>query len=360
MRSKYYFLLIIVGILLIGFASCTKKLTKVPSEGNLIIFPSPPDTARIQYLTSISNSKDVISKQSKLKKYVFGEEELKSINKPYGVEIENGKIYVCDISIKGLEVIDLKKQTFEYFVPKGKGALMLPVNCFVDKNNTLYIADIQRNEIVIFDRELKFITSFGFSDKLKPSDVFVDNKHIWVSNSNRNKIFAYDKLSYELVDSLPKIEKGKKGYLYSPTNIFVTNDKLYVSDFGDFNIKIYDKNGEFINSVGKYGRNIGQFVRPKGITVDKNSNLFVVDAGFENVQIFNRSGNVLMHFGGSYSGPGYMWLPAKVIIDYENLEFFEQYVDDAYTLNYLIIVTNQYGPDKISIYGAIEPKKPKV
>ena len=105
MRSNYYFLLIGILLLLIGSISCTDKITKVPTSENLVIFPAPPDTARIQYLTSISNSNDVIIKQSKLKKYVFGEEEVKVISKPYGIEIENGKIYVCDISIKPFAIL---------------------------------------------------------------------------------------------------------------------------------------------------------------------------------------------------------------------------------------------------------------
>lgn len=94
----------------------------------------------------------------------------------------------------------------------------------------------------------------------------------------------------------------------------------------------------------------------KGIAVDKENNLYVVDAGFENVQIFNNKGQLLMFFGGSYKGPGDMWLPAKVIIDYDNLNYFQKYVHESFDLKYLIFVTNQYGPSKINIYGFVETK----
>ena len=115
--------------------------------------------------------------------------------------------------------------------------------------------------------------------------------------------------------------------------------------------------GTFIRSIGSYGSNLGQFVRPKGIAVDRNNVLYVVDAAFENIQMFKSSGDLLMFFGGTYRGPGYMWLPAKVTIDYDNLEYFEQYVNERFDLKYLIFVTNQYGPDKISVYGFIDKKK---
>jgi len=43
-------------------------------------------------------------------------------------------------------------------------------------------------------------------------------------------------------------------------------------------------------------------------------------------------------------------------IDYDNLKYFEEYVDKSFDLKYLIFVTNQYGPDRISVYGFVEDK----
>ena len=63
-----------------------------------------------------------------------------------------------------------------------------------------------------------------------------------------------------------------------------------------------------------------------------------------------------MYFGGS-GGTGYMCLPSKVIVDYDNISYFQKYVDPSFTLKYLIIVVNQYGLDKINIYGYVEPVK---
>ncbi len=108
--------------------------------------------------------------------------------------------------------------------------------------------------------------------------------------------------------------------------------------------------------MGKYGNGYGMFVRPKGIAVDREGVLYVVDAGFQNVQMFNEQGQLLMFFGGPYQGPGTMYLPAKVTIDYENVDLFRDRVHRGLEAKYLVIVTNQYGPDKISIYARVEPK----
>ena len=103
------------------------------------------------------------------------------------------------------------------------------------------------------------------------------------------------------------------------------------------------------------GTGPGKFTRLKGIAVDRESNLYTVDSAFENAQIFNDEGQVLMAFGGPYSGPGGMVLPAQITIDYDNLEYFRQYVHKSFDLKYIILVSNQFGPDKINVYGFVSP-----
>lgn len=338
--------------------SCSRTIYPVSSSENLVIYPSPPDTARIQFLTRISSSRDVNKDRRSFNKFIFGEEDEFLINKPYGVTTSKGKIYVCDTYIHGIEIIDLETNRFERFIPTGKGELKIPINCFVDTNGYLYVADSERKQIVVFDENHKYYRSFGESENFKPTDVFVQDQKIWVTNLEGHQIHVYSNDSeYKLLSKFPEVNSSDSKSLFSPTNLFVSGNRIYVSDFGDFKIKIYSQEGEYIESVGEHGQGLGQFGRPKGIAVDKESNLYVVDAGFENVQIFNKDAKLLMFFGGSYKGPGDMWLPAKVSIDYSNLAYFQKYVDPDYNLKYLILVTNQYGPDKLTIYGAIEPQK---
>jgi sugar lactone lactonase YvrE len=342
--------------LLLG--SCSQHIGKQKSP-ETIIYPLPPDTARIQFLTSFSSSDNVTKKKSKFAEYLFGPDNPVPVLKPYGVSIYNGKLFICDVELKGLEIFDLGRKSFEQFIPKGQGQLKLPINCFVDNNGIIYVSDVERRQVVVFDPDKNYLNSFGDTGNFKPTDVFVFEDRVYVTDSRNNKVNVYRKGFLNLIDYFPKVQPGDSGFLYQPTNIYVTPEEIYVSDFGDFKIKIYTHDGKFISSVGSYGNSLGQFVRPKGIAVDREANLYVVDAGFENVQVFNKDGKLLMFFGGSYKGPGDLWLPTKVIVDYNNLDFFRHYVDEAYQLKYLIFVTNQYGPDKINVYGAIAPAEPK-
>jgi len=59
-----------------------------------------------------------------------------------------------------------------------------------------------------------------------------------------------------------------------------------------------------------------------------------------------------MYFGEpKTSGPGAMYLPAGLAIDYDNTELFQKYVATGYKAEFLIFITNQAGPQKISVYG---------
>jgi len=290
-------------------------------------------------------------------RFILGEEEKRPIIKPYGIYIYKGRIYICDSILGGLEILDLNKKTFDYFQPQGLGLIKKPINCFVDRDGMLYVADAVRRQIVVFDQKLKYQASFCDATKTKPTDVRVVDKEIWVCDIKGHQIHIYSKPDYKLIRSFPINATSKSDeFLNSPTNLFVTDDLVYVSDFGAFKVKVFTRDGKFVRSIGSYGKALGQFVRPKGIAVDRDGLLHVVDAGFENVQIFDKNGKLLMFYGGSYKHPGNMWLPAKVLIDYDNLDYFKDYVHKNFTLRYLIFVTNQYGPDKVSVYGFIEPK----
>lgn len=352
------FLVILTALSILSGCS-SSKISKENAAKPLVIYPAPPEPARIQYLKRITSSLDLEKKPNLFSKLILGEEKPKSMVKPYGIAIHKGKIYVCDQYGGGMEIIDLEKQEIEFFQPQGKGKLKVPINCFVDEKGYLYVADAGRFQIVVFDENGNFVKSVGEKEKFKPVDVCVYDGKIFVANASNSKInvFSNDSLN-QLLYSFPNIEPGEPGFLCSPSNIAIQNNKVYASDFGCAMIKIYSLDGTFLDTIGAMGDRPGQFSKVKGIAVDKEANVFAVDAAFENVQVFNDKGQLLIVFGGTYKGPGDLIIPAKVIIDYDNLKYFQKYVDPSFDLKYLIFVTSQYGPDLINVYGRVE-EKPK-
>lgn len=329
------------------------RVSETIDANSIVIFPAPPDSTRIQFLTTINSSKDIQSEQSAFQKFLSGEEEILPIIKPYGIATYGSRIYICDSGLGGLEIINLESGKFEYFIPGGVGSLQSPVNLCTDDSGQIYIADGGRKQIVIFDADMNYSSAISMPDEIKPTDVTIYDNKIWVAAVNSHQILVFDINTHEMLLRFPEKEKEDQGYLYQPLSIEVRNEIVYISDFGDPGVKKYTLQGEFINKVGTQGRNFGQFTRPKGIAVDENENLFVVDAAFENVQIFNKEGELLMFFGGGYNGKGAMSLPAGIAIDYTCLQYFEKFVYDEFELQFLIFVSNQFGNNKIGVYGFV-------
>jgi DNA-binding beta-propeller fold protein YncE len=331
--------------------------TNIQKQYEPLYFPSAPDEPKIQFLTVINGSIDIKGKQSSFESFILGEETQADIIKPFGISSRKDNIMIVDSKLQCLININLKTGTFEYINPGGQGNLKKPLNCYF-YNEAVYINDLENKQIVVLNNKNEFIKKIGSSYLSKPSDVAVCKEMIYISDMDSNKVIVFSNTEDKVLFSFPDADVKDTSFLHSPTNITVMNDKVYVVDFGEFNVKVFDLNGKFLNTIGSYGQNRGQFVRPKGVAVDSSDNVYVLDAAFENVQIFNSKADLLLFFAGPYQRPGYLSLPIKINIDYANIDYFDKYVDPNYNLKYLIYVTNQFGPDKITVYGFIEPKIP--
>ncbi|MDF1575186.1 MAG: hypothetical protein P1P86_08365 [Bacteroidales bacterium] len=67
--------------------ACNSQVAKSPSPGSLVIFPPPPDTTRIQFLTYFSSSDDLEGDQGAFQRFLFGEEPPLNMIKPYGITV---------------------------------------------------------------------------------------------------------------------------------------------------------------------------------------------------------------------------------------------------------------------------------
>ncbi|RMF06546.1 MAG: hypothetical protein D6762_09235 [Candidatus Neomarinimicrobiota bacterium] len=328
---------------------------------DILLFPMPPETPRIQYLTHFSTSSD-IQEFSRLDQFLLGKSLMElevAIDKPYGIAMHDGKIYICDTMLPGLVVIDLEKKTLKPFQPFGQGTLRKPVNLAVDQAGYIYVADTQRNQVVVFTPELKYFTTYA-SQSMKPLDVAIRGDTLLIADYEDRNVEVWSIRQKRMVSIFPPDNE----HLPDSVRIFVpyavefdSHGNIFITDYGQFRVQKFSPRGEFLRSFGELGRNLGQFARPKGIAIDRDDVLYVIDAAFENAQMFDQDGNLLMFIGGPYEREGNMYLPASITIDYDHLAYFQDRVLPGFDLKYLILVTNQYGPDKITVYGRIEPRE---
>lgn len=348
-KLRYVF----ITIFLFFIYGCVTIPEMVQQKESPIFYPPEPDEPRLQFLVSFSSSDDLEAPAGAFQKFIVGEEKnTKPIVKPYGVTVYNNKIYVCDTINNSIDILDLERKKLEYFRPKEETQLIDPINLSFDTNGNMYVADSRRGQVVIFDNNGNYLGAIGKKSEFKPTDVLIRDNKIYICDLKTHSIKIFGLKDKQYLSSIPPEAAKEEERLFSPTNIAVDEEgNLYVSDTGGFRVQKYGANGEFVKSIGSHGDAPGQFARPKGVAVDKEGRIYVVDAAFENVQIFDKEGKLLLFFAGPGTSKASLVLPAGITIDYSLKDYFSSLSDPGFEVEYLVLVTSQYGNRKLSIFG---------
>lgn len=339
-------------LLLVGCATTAKK------RADYVFFPAPPDEPRIQYLTSFGSESDLKTAGS-FSGFVLGEEKIeRPIWKPYGVTAAKGTIFVCDTMPGNVGIIDLTKGRFRYLRPSGQGILKMPICAAVAEDGTRYVSDTARGQILIYDKSDGYLGAIGKPEEFKPCGIQIANGRLYVGDIKKENhcVQVFDLKTRERLFTIPRDPNDAKARLFQPANLSIDpQGRVLVSDMGGYCVQIFDGEGKYLQTVGEQGDTPGRFVRNKGIAADHDGRFYVVDTDTTVVQLFDKEGRLLMFFGlPKDSGPAGLYLPAAVCVDYENVKYFEKYLAPGQKLDYLIYVTNQVGPNKVSVFGFLK------
>jgi sugar lactone lactonase YvrE len=320
-----------------------------------VFFPPPPDAPRLQFLTAFSSERDLRGGGGGFFTFVTGTQPAeKPVGKPYGASFSEKKMYICDTAYGEVLKVDLEARRFSSMDTRGPGAVKLPLNIAIDSDGTTYVADSGRDQVVIFDTNENFVAAIGTKGATRPRDVALAPDRFYVGDIQNHCIHAYDKASRKLLVDIPRPEDQTNvaRRLFQPANLAVDRQgHVYASDVGAFHIQVYDADGKYARTVGEYGDNAGEFSRPKGIAVDRDGRLYAVDAAAQVVQLFDEHGRLLMWFGDPRASRVGFDLPAKVVVDYDHVGLFARYAAPDFKVDYLVIVINQFGPRKVSVFG---------
>ena len=207
---------------------------------------------------------------------------------PCGVALDSdGCIYVSDTGNERIQKFTFDGQYINSVTDKN---LIGSPRGLKINNNKLYVCDVENNRILIFDRELNYITHIGggkgsgpgqFS---RPYDIAWDSSSLYVADEDNGRIQVFDE------DGRYVREFGQRGSghgeLLSPCYIDVARDLVYVSEFGNNRVSVFDTSGRFVCTVGREGSGPGELRLPCGISVSEDHFVCVCDFGNHRVQIF--------------------------------------------------------------------------
>ncbi len=324
-QTKIVLFLFLFGALAISPILGQKKNGNKPVKIPDLVYPPPPEKARIKYMGSVSNSLDVEPPKQKgwLQKLVNdqGANPVVGMIRPISVVVDSkDRIFAADSLTSSVFVFDSKMKKLDLLGVKGSGRLVNPFGLAVDKNDNVYVSDTALKRVNVYNPSGELIASInkvGNETFTNPAGLAVDdaNNRLLIVDSRAHKIFVSD------LNQLDKgITFGQKGEgdneFFFPSYVAVDkNGAIYVSDTLNFCIKVFDKNFKFIKRIGEHGTGMGMFDRPKGLALDSENHLYVIDSAFSNFQIFDQDGNLLLFVGNYGEDPGLFRLPSGIFID---------------------------------------------
>lgn len=322
-------------IISLALVACANEPPAIVTPANDLVWPSPPETARIQYLYAFSKPDDIGIRPGLFARIagVFRGPEAKNIQKAYGLARDSeGRIYVVDNSYQAVHVFDTADNRYSRFPKRGIEGFVNPINVAIGSAGRIYVSDSGSGQVHVFTASgEKYDGTIGVDYFQRPTGLTVNHHtgELLVVDTAASRLLVFDEgdLSFKRVVGAQGSDAGEVPVFHYPTNVAVAGDgTVYVSDSLNFRIQVMDEKLELIGSFGAPGTAPGDFSRPKGVAVDSDGHVYVVDALFDNIQIFDEQGELLLAFGGPGSEPGRFWLPSAIFIDPED----RIYVSDSY------------------------------
>jgi len=320
----------------------------VQIDTSKLVWPSPPNIARVRYLNYYAGmkidytpAKATKKKQSWMDrvagtKPVDNSDRLKTfpfqLLGPYGIAIDSkGLVYVADQKVGAVFIFNTETRETQ-LIRNGYEAHFGWINGLaIDDSDRLFVSDGKMHRVLVFNPKRE--VEGQIEGLVDPVGLAIDNENrfLYVVDTQQDQVIVYDADTLKLLRRIGT--GGKNHYLTSPgdfggpSNVALDGEgNVYVTDTMNNRVEIFDAEGKFISLFGRHGDGPGYFARPKGIAVDCDGHIWVADEYQDRVQVFNREGQLLTYVGGHGPSLGQFEALIGIAIDKQNRVFTtEQY-----------------------------------
>lgn len=283
-----------------------------------VVWPPPPEPARIRLVGMLSGSADLHAARSGLEDFkaaLRGPRPPIRFSSPNMVAIgSGGLIAVSDTGLSAVHVVDLVTRSHRLISGWDDERFGAPLGV-AWAGQRLFVTDAERHEVIELDAGGGFRRRFGEDVLKRPVGVayVATRRQLFVVDGGLHRIAVFDEAG-SLVHTIGG-RGATAGMFNFPSHICHRNGRLLVADSGNFRVQVLDLDGACLRIIGHKGDGAGDLSLPKGVAFDSDGHVYVVDAQFENVQIYDEEGRLLLAFGHEGAGPGEFSLPAGMAID---------------------------------------------
>jgi DNA-binding beta-propeller fold protein YncE len=299
-------------------------------EGQKLLWPAAPEVPRFLYTGTLTGEPNFRSEGgersalARLGRWIAGLDAPGAtplvLQRPSAlVGDDGGRLYVADVSRQALFVFDEKA-----------GELLLweqadPLRRFVAPAGVavapgrVFVSDAELAAVFVLDAQGAPRSTLGAGQLMRPTGVARDaaSGRLFVADTYGHDIKVFDDRG-ALVTTIGRRGSGD-GEFNFPTHLALAGGELYVTDTLNNRVQVLRaSDGGFMRQFGSRGLALGQLVRPKGVSVDTEGNVYVIESFYDSLLVYSPKGEFLMPIGGTGKATGRFYLPAGVWVDGKN------------------------------------------
>jgi len=230
-------------------------------------------------------------------KWDSGGSQETALQTPMHLASDGENIYIAEYDTDRVQKFspDHESKTTFGLTQNENGSLDTPSGVAVDDEGNVYVSGFYNNSIKKYSPEGEFLMQIGSPGKKDegklnyPTDVAIGiDGNIYVADAynNRVQVFTPDGKFVRKWGDTPALgNKALEGSFNVATGLGVDSEgRVFVADFYNHRIQVFDPEGKFLLSFGAQGDGEGEFERPTDVAVDTKGNIYVVDWGNDRVQ----------------------------------------------------------------------------
>ena len=298
------------------------------NENAQLQFPEKPEIPRFQYVGELTGEANFEHQNAsrpwptRLVRWIVGlasgAEQERVLSKPQSgyFDSKTGRNYVTDVARHAVFVFDEAVGELQVWDQAEAGAgFITPIAIAPTATGDILVTDADLGVWVRLASDGSPRGSFGKNVLKRPTGIVSDpttgNVYVADSQGHDIKVFERDGGWLRTIG-----RKGSEpGEFNSPTHLALRDGKLYVTDTLNSRVQILNLKGESLQIVGERGLFLGNLPRPKGVAVEENGRIYVVESFYDYLLVYDADGRFLLPIGGSGSQPGQFYLPSGVWTD---------------------------------------------